>query len=300
MSFADNLDKKVDMRKCKLDLMRPFITDKLNALMPLEDEVIIEYVFSQLEDTQFPNGKEVQMMLTGFLGKTKAKAFMQDLWNILLESQESPYGVPKELIEQKKNELERKKQEDKRLSESVTKNRDTIERNLNVSSNRNLDRRSTTTTTSGSSRWNEQDRRGANEIRQPIVVASSTVRPTPASASVVERRDPSPYHERRHHNRHRSSSRDRDEQRHKHKHNSSSSDDESDSSSSHRKSHHKSHKHKKKSKKHKRSDERSDRVSFFDSYCDFLIFKNEFSIFSILFSIEKIQSQRKASSSIGE
>ena len=52
MKFADNLEKKIDMKKVQLEVMKPFITQKLNNLMPIEDEVIIEYVFSQLEQTQ--------------------------------------------------------------------------------------------------------------------------------------------------------------------------------------------------------------------------------------------------------
>ena len=40
------------MKKIQLEIMKPFITNKLNALMPVEDEVIIEYVFSQLEQSQ--------------------------------------------------------------------------------------------------------------------------------------------------------------------------------------------------------------------------------------------------------
>lgn len=52
MKFADNLEKKIDMKKIQLEVMKPFITQKLNNLMPIEDEVIIEYVFSQLEQTQ--------------------------------------------------------------------------------------------------------------------------------------------------------------------------------------------------------------------------------------------------------
>ena len=51
----------------------------------------------------------MQMMLTGFLGKTKAKDFMGDLWIMLVEAQESEYGIPRELIEQKKAELANKK-----------------------------------------------------------------------------------------------------------------------------------------------------------------------------------------------
>ena len=40
------------MKKISLEIMKPFITGKLNAMMPSEDEVIIEYVFSQLEQSQ--------------------------------------------------------------------------------------------------------------------------------------------------------------------------------------------------------------------------------------------------------
>lgn len=46
---------KIDMKKVQLEIMKPFITSKLNALMPVEDEVIIEYVFSQLEESQVFN-----------------------------------------------------------------------------------------------------------------------------------------------------------------------------------------------------------------------------------------------------
>lgn len=52
MKFADNLEKKIDMKKIQLEVMKPFITQKLNNLMPIEDDVIIEYVFSQLEQSQ--------------------------------------------------------------------------------------------------------------------------------------------------------------------------------------------------------------------------------------------------------
>ncbi len=57
---------------------------------------------------KYPDGRSMQIMLTGFLGKTKAKSFMNDLWILLIEAQESPYGIPKELVEIKKAELQKK------------------------------------------------------------------------------------------------------------------------------------------------------------------------------------------------
>lgn len=38
------------MRKIKLEIMKPYITQMLNSIIPLEDDIVIEYVFSQLEE----------------------------------------------------------------------------------------------------------------------------------------------------------------------------------------------------------------------------------------------------------
>jgi hypothetical protein len=40
------------MKKVKLEILKPYITAKLNATIPIEDDVIIEYVFSQLEESK--------------------------------------------------------------------------------------------------------------------------------------------------------------------------------------------------------------------------------------------------------
>jgi hypothetical protein len=56
-----------------------------------------------------PDGKMMQIMLTGFLGKTRAKTFMTDLIDLLTGAMESPDGIPNELVELKKLELQKKK-----------------------------------------------------------------------------------------------------------------------------------------------------------------------------------------------
>jgi serine/arginine repetitive matrix protein 1 len=47
-------------------------------------------------------------MITGFLEKDAAP-FSKSLWKLLLSAQNSPQGVPKELLEAKKAELERER-----------------------------------------------------------------------------------------------------------------------------------------------------------------------------------------------
>ena len=51
-----------------------------------------------------PDIKSLQIHLTGFLDKDTPK-FCKDLWRLLLSAQTSPQGVPKELLEAKKQEL---------------------------------------------------------------------------------------------------------------------------------------------------------------------------------------------------
>jgi len=47
----------------------------------------------------------MQINLTGFLGGSKARLFIGELWNLLASAQSSPDGIPAELVEIKKKEL---------------------------------------------------------------------------------------------------------------------------------------------------------------------------------------------------
>jgi hypothetical protein len=58
---------------------------------------------ASLTDRQ-PEIKKLQIQLTGFLEKD-TPAFCKELWKLCLSAQNSPQGVPKELLEAKKLEL---------------------------------------------------------------------------------------------------------------------------------------------------------------------------------------------------
>ena len=55
-----------------------------------------------------PKIKELQITLSGFLGKDAA-TFAQSLWKLLLSAQNGAQGVPQELLEAKKAELEQER-----------------------------------------------------------------------------------------------------------------------------------------------------------------------------------------------
>ncbi|KAK4047747.1 hypothetical protein OIV83_005255 [Microbotryomycetes sp. JL201] len=104
--FPPSFDTKVDMRKVELAVMKPWIAKKVVELLEFEDEVLIEYINSLLEDTDNPivDAKKMQHALTGFLHK-KTPIFMQQLWDLLLSAQSNPLRVPTELLEEKKKEM---------------------------------------------------------------------------------------------------------------------------------------------------------------------------------------------------
>ncbi|CAF3985131.1 unnamed protein product [Rotaria sp. Silwood2] len=116
MKFPDNIDVKIDMLKVNLDVLKPWITKRLQELLGIEDDVVIEFVFNQLED-KHPDPKMMQINLTGFLGGSKARVFIGELWKLLASAQSSPDGIPAECVEMKKRELLKRQEEDNRLRE---------------------------------------------------------------------------------------------------------------------------------------------------------------------------------------
>ena len=50
MKFPENIDVKIDMAKVTLDVLKPWITKRLHELLGIEDDVVIEFVFNQLEE----------------------------------------------------------------------------------------------------------------------------------------------------------------------------------------------------------------------------------------------------------
>ncbi|GAB1518896.1 hypothetical protein RhiTH_001961 [Rhizoctonia solani] len=114
IKFPPEFDRKVDMRKVELSVMRPWITKKVVELVGFEDEVVVEYVMGLLEDrSKPPDPKVMQINLTGFL-ESKTPAFMSSLWALLLEAQDSPAGVPASFVQEKKEELRQKHEADER------------------------------------------------------------------------------------------------------------------------------------------------------------------------------------------
>ncbi|KAK7904837.1 hypothetical protein WMY93_017444 [Mugilogobius chulae] len=115
LKFAECLDKKVDMTKVNLEVIKPWITHQVTEILGFEDDVVIEFIFNQLEE-KHPDAKMMQINLTGFLNGKNAREFMKDLWPLLLSAQENIAGIPSAFLEQKKEEIRLRQLEQEKLA----------------------------------------------------------------------------------------------------------------------------------------------------------------------------------------
>ncbi|KAJ1558700.1 hypothetical protein HK096_006929, partial [Nowakowskiella sp. JEL0078] len=120
--FAPILLKKVDLTKVKLVTMRQWITTKITSLLGVEDEIVINYVLGLLEqpDTPITDGREIQISLTTFL-ESQAPRFMEELWTLLVDAAENGIGIPRVIVEAKKEELRKEQAERERVVAGLTR-----------------------------------------------------------------------------------------------------------------------------------------------------------------------------------
>ncbi|WCJ20466.1 Serine/arginine repetitive matrix protein 1 [Euphorbia peplus] len=120
--FPAELEHLVDMKKVKMDVMRPWIATRVTELLGFEDEVLINFIYGLL-DTKEVNGKEVQIQLTGFMEKNTGK-FMKELWTLLLSAQKNESGVPQQFLDAKEEETRKKQAEVDRITNEIQKKKE--------------------------------------------------------------------------------------------------------------------------------------------------------------------------------
>ncbi|KAL1452726.1 hypothetical protein WDU94_006930 [Cyamophila willieti] len=160
MKFGDALGQKVDMSKVKLDILKPWITQKITQLLGMEDDVVVAFVYNQLEAEKFPDPKKMQINLTGFLNGKNARLFMTDLWELLLSAQDSVSGIPEQFVEQKKEEIKKRMEEAEKIHDMNRK----LERDRESDRKRRDRKRSRSRSRD---RYRERDHRDSRDERSP-------------------------------------------------------------------------------------------------------------------------------------
>ncbi|KAI1260987.1 PWI domain-containing protein [Xylariaceae sp. FL1019] len=139
--FPPEFNRKVDMQKVNLQVMKKWIASSISEILGSEDDVVIELCFNLIDGPRYPDIKALQIQLTGFLDKDTAP-FCKELWQLCLSAQSSPQGVPKELLEAKKLELIQEKIDaDKAAEEARTRREEQERRDRELTEIRERERR---------------------------------------------------------------------------------------------------------------------------------------------------------------
>ncbi|KAK3018624.1 hypothetical protein RJ639_003493 [Escallonia herrerae] len=120
--FAPELEHLVDMTKVKMDVMRPWIAHRVTEILGFEDEVLINFIYGLLEGKEV-NGKQIQISITGFMEKNTGR-FMKELWTHLLSAQTNTSGVPQQFLDAKEEETRKKKAEADRITNEIQRKKE--------------------------------------------------------------------------------------------------------------------------------------------------------------------------------
>ena len=130
----------MDTTRVKLDVLKPWIGKRVAEFIGMEDDVVVEFIFNQLEAKvnieeinfyywpnkntdcqvkhypydhktifQDPDPRKMQINLTGFLNGKNARIFMGELWKLLDSAQNNDSGIPQEMIDKKKEEIKNRR-----------------------------------------------------------------------------------------------------------------------------------------------------------------------------------------------
>ena len=81
--YPPELDRRVDLRLVKFDVMKPWITNRVTELLGVEDEVLVAMIFNFLEMDQVQSsGAGIHSQLLTFLD-VNTDTFMVELWELL-------------------------------------------------------------------------------------------------------------------------------------------------------------------------------------------------------------------------
>ncbi len=117
--FPPEYKIKVDMAKVNWEAMKVWISKRLIELLGgVEDDVLIGYVFEQLEGKKEVDPRLLQINLTGFLERNTS-LFCHELWNLLISAASNPSGIPQKFLDEKAAEMQERNAERQRMQERL-------------------------------------------------------------------------------------------------------------------------------------------------------------------------------------
>jgi serine/arginine repetitive matrix protein 1 len=109
----------VEISKINRAVLTQWIEQKINTLLGFEDEIVQSTAVNLFLPAVPEDGSQMaavdprmaQIDMAGFLGEEEAQQFAKELWELMIDAQDAPMGIPRKLLEEKKKELAQAKQQ---------------------------------------------------------------------------------------------------------------------------------------------------------------------------------------------
>lgn len=99
------LKQHVDTTKVHLPIIKEWLEEEMQKHLP-DDDIAVELIYEMLEGNKEPGAGEIQEQLQTFLGDDDGRVFCQQLWQLLVSAQEDKDGIPEQLLEKRKQQME--------------------------------------------------------------------------------------------------------------------------------------------------------------------------------------------------
>lgn len=98
--------KPVDISKVNLPVIKTWMEQTIHEQLP-DDDIVVEFIYEMLQSEEKPDIKAIQEQMTNFLGEEESLIFCKELWSLLLSGQKDPDGIPEQLLQQRKKQLDK-------------------------------------------------------------------------------------------------------------------------------------------------------------------------------------------------
>jgi hypothetical protein len=116
-TFPPNLSKKCNVGRVHRTVIAHWIKQRVKLILGFNDDIVSStamhlFLPKPQDGSADPDmdPRRAQLDLEGFLGGREAALFASKLWTMMLDAQDSPSGIPKVLVEKKKEEMRRQRE----------------------------------------------------------------------------------------------------------------------------------------------------------------------------------------------
>lgn len=114
------VNTRINMENIELEPFKKWIAMKIETILGIDDDILTNLIFNLLEKEQFPNVRYIYVQLVPFLERHVRK-FMLELWALLDSAQNSGTGIPQEMLDSLRQELDQKKKEQAKIGHALEK-----------------------------------------------------------------------------------------------------------------------------------------------------------------------------------